>query len=220
MSIKIILSVDGTEYAGKTTFCNLLKKLYEQVGMTVEIIGQPRKDTVYGRLARQLIAEGAPDKETAEASTTDMLDTLDSISKRSANVIILDRHICSPATLQGDDGLQVVLNNKRLLRHNYGPEMYIQMCAPYDLMVERYNQRLKEEGPSWDQSRSDAMIGNREAWDDLVARIDKIHRGIIGTGICAVREIAPCSGPEQKLKALEIVRDSMSVWITRTKAVA
>ncbi len=90
MSIKIILSVDGTEYAGKTTFCNLLKKLYEQVGMTVEIIGQPRKDTVYGRLARQLIAEGAPDKETAEASTTDMLDTLDSISKRPANVIILD----------------------------------------------------------------------------------------------------------------------------------
>lgn len=214
---KIILATDGTDYAGKSEFCEKMARLFRSLGMRVAIIGQPRKDTVYGRLSRQLIAEQAPVEAVVDALTTDLLDTLDSIPAMDVDVVILDRHICSTITYQGEVGKCAVMQNQRLLRHTSGPEMYIQMTCPYDVMVERRKARAVQEGKTWDDALTSQFVGSREAWDELVDRVKFAHQIVVGSGVCAVHEIVPCQGPEQDLKALDIVQQAMNVWIKRNQ---
>lgn len=217
MNNKIIIATDGTDYAGKTAFCEKMARLFRCLGMRVAVIGQPRKDTVFGRLSRQLIAEQAPVEAVVDALTTDLLDTLDNIPKLDVDVVILDRHICSTITYQGEVGKCAVMQNQRLLRHTFGPEMYIQMTCPYDVMVERRKARDQAEGKTWDDALTSQFVGSREAWDALIDRVNFAHQIVVGSGVCAVREIVPHGGPEQDLKALDIVQQAMNVWIKRNQ---
>lgn len=215
MTIKSVLAVDGLDYAGKSEMCKVLARLFGVVGLRTIIINQPRHDTVYGRLARQLIAEGIQGKELIDALMQDQIDVLDSINKLEADVVILDRHLCSTATHQGDEGLEAVMNNPRLLRHNYGPEMFISVTCPYEEMVKRKKARFEKEGRAWDEIQSDTFTDTEENWNRMLERVDYVHRVVVGSGICAVREVVQGISPTQELKAMEIVRSTTEIWLAR-----
>lgn len=180
MKKPFVIAVGGPDYGGKSTFCAAVTNLLAAAGYTAETIGFPSAAPT-GLAARESIRAFEPPAVQAQKLVKDFKTHLNEFGRKTVDVILLDHFVVSTIMHQGDEGKEAVFSSG-ILRHNFSPEVFVEITCDYDTMQTRAIERLKEKGEVWDDVLTAKYMATPEAWQKLVERSEFGHRIVTDSG--------------------------------------
>lgn len=165
-SQRLIIVVDGPNFAGKTTFVGRILESLASRGRVSRVLNFPRANSYWGAQARKAFADPNQCEEVrAELVAQDFAEELTAVSKTQADeVVVWDRFYLSTCSCQGFAGWRKLLHHQ-LFDYPVQPDFYVVLDVDYAEALRRAKKKRDEEGVAWDQRIEDIELASEEAWD-------------------------------------------------------
>jgi thymidylate kinase len=163
---RLIIVVDGPNFAGKTTFVGRILESLPSRGRASRVLNFPRANSYWGAQARKAFADPNQCEEVrAELVAQDFAEELTAVSKTQTDeVVIWDRFYLSTCSCQGFAGWRKLLHHQ-LFEYPVQPDYYVLLDVDYTEALRRAKKKREEEGVAWDQRIEDIELASEEAWD-------------------------------------------------------
>lgn len=165
-SRRLIIVVDGPNFAGKTTFVRRILESLASRGRVSRVLNFPRSNSYWGAQARKAFADPNQCEEVrAELVAQDFAEELTAVSETQADeVVVWDRFYLSTCSCQGFAGWRKLLHHQ-LFDYPVQPDFYVILDVDYAEALRRAKKKREEEGVAWDQRIEDIELASEEAWD-------------------------------------------------------
>ena len=163
---RLIIVVDGPNFAGKTTFVGRMLESIAARGRASRVLNFPRAKSYWGAQARKAFADQSQCEEVrAELVAQDFAEELTAVSKTQTDeVVIWDRFYLSTCACQGFAGWKKLVHHQ-LFDYPVQPDFYVVLDVDYPEALRRAQKKREEEGVAWDQRIEDIELASEEAWD-------------------------------------------------------